>query len=57
MQPSSDAKGVNLPPLEKGNYRVVTGDNQIYDVPVESIEQAQQFDADLRVLSLNPYAG
>jgi hypothetical protein len=50
MEPTPDSKCVTLPPLEQGKYRVVAGDNALYDVPFESIEQAKKNDPDLRVL-------
>ena len=50
MQPSPDAVRVSLSPLEKGYYRVVSGENEIFDVPNASIEHAKEFDKDLRIL-------
>jgi hypothetical protein len=50
MQPTVDSRRIVLPPLEKGFFRVVTSDKQIYDVPAASIERAIEFDEDLRIL-------
>jgi hypothetical protein len=50
MQPTPDSKYVNLPPLEKGFFRIVTHDSQIYDLPAASVAQAKTFDEDLRIL-------
>jgi hypothetical protein len=50
MQPTLDSKYVNLPPLEKGFFRIVTHDSQIYDLPAASVAQAKTFDEDLRIL-------
>jgi hypothetical protein len=50
MQPAPNARFVPLPLLEKSYVRVMTADKKIYDLPAESLGQAQQVFPDLIVL-------
>jgi hypothetical protein len=50
MQPTYDSVGVPLPALQGGWVRVVTSENDMFDLPAASLNAAKQNDPDLRVI-------
>jgi hypothetical protein len=52
MQPTPDSVAILLPPVLRGHVRVLA-ENQVYDVPVESLAEARKAEPNLVVMSVS----